>query len=477
MTRPLSVLITNAVLTGRTGTETFIRDLALGLAARGHRPMVYCPEPGTIADSLADAGIPVVRDPSAAPSRPDVVHGHHHAETVEALLAHPGVPGVFVCHDRIADTDVPPLLDRLVRYVAVDRNCLERLQAFDIPAERSAIVPNAVDLERFRPRGPLPERPARALVFGNNAGLLWSIEPITDACARRGIAVDVIGSGSTAAAAEPEALLGRYDLVFAKARCALEALAVGAAVVCCDYVGLGPLVTSANVERLREWNFGWRTLTEPHHVEQIVERIDAYDAADATRVRDFVRAHASLASSLDAYVSLYEQAIAESTGRQTPPRELARYLRTSVRALRRTNDVPPEALVPLDPAGRDAVVIDLRDAPTRVAPEAEFDALVDVTNPTSETLRTLIAYPLFLSYHWLDDATGATIEHDGLRSPIAQVAPGGSVRQRVRVRAPQAPGRFRLTVTLVYEYLAWFDAGGRCRADTVVEVTTAAGED
>ena len=40
-------------------------------------------------------------------------------------------------------------------------------------------------------------------------------------------------------------LTGDYDLVFAKARCALEAMAVGAAVVLCDTHGLGPMVTSA----------------------------------------------------------------------------------------------------------------------------------------------------------------------------------------------------------------------------------------
>lgn len=54
-------------------------------------------------------------------------------------------------------------------------------------------------------------------------------------------------------------MLGGYDLVFAKARCALEAMAVGCAVVLCDVGGLGPLVTRAQVQHLRRWNFGRRT--------------------------------------------------------------------------------------------------------------------------------------------------------------------------------------------------------------------------
>jgi hypothetical protein len=37
--------------------------------------------------------------------------------------------------------------------------------------------------------------------------------------------------------AKPEEILGGYDLVFAKARSAIEAMAVGTAVVICDRVG------------------------------------------------------------------------------------------------------------------------------------------------------------------------------------------------------------------------------------------------
>ena len=48
----------------------------------------------------------------------------------------------------------------------------------------------------------------------------------------------------------PEELLPKYDLVFAKARCALEAMATGCAVVLCDFAGLGSMV---NPERFPEF--------------------------------------------------------------------------------------------------------------------------------------------------------------------------------------------------------------------------------
>ena len=74
-------------------------------------------------------------------------------------------------------------------------------------------------------------------------------------------------------------------LVFAKGRAALEALAVGCAVVLCDAAGCGPLVTAADFDRLRPQNFGFRTLTEPVLTEGLLAQIERYDPEDAARVR------------------------------------------------------------------------------------------------------------------------------------------------------------------------------------------------
>src|SRR5437870_4081723 len=48
----LRVLITNITLATRTGTETYVRDLALGLARRGHHPVVYSTDLGDIAREI-----------------------------------------------------------------------------------------------------------------------------------------------------------------------------------------------------------------------------------------------------------------------------------------------------------------------------------------------------------------------------------------------------------------------------------------
>ena len=288
-----------------------VRDLALGLHAAGHRPAVYSPQLGKIAAEISRSGIPVVADLKNLSEIPDIIHGHHTLETVMALRRFPSVRGIFVCHDRLAWHDIPPLSARIHRYVAVDLNCRERFTLAGIADDRISVITNAVDTERFRLRPPLPAHPRKAVVFSNYAGTGTHLEPVTLACSRLGIELETIGSGSGTVSLQPEKVLGNYDLVFAKARCALEAMAVGTAVVLCDTSGLGPLVTSANVGQLRPWNFGMRLLTSPLDPELIMAEIRKYDARDSMAVSRYIRGNASLATGVEHYLSLYREVLSE----------------------------------------------------------------------------------------------------------------------------------------------------------------------
>lgn len=56
----LKVLITNLKLEGWTGTELFVRDVARGLLAAGHRPVIYSPHLGKLAAEIHKETIPFV---------------------------------------------------------------------------------------------------------------------------------------------------------------------------------------------------------------------------------------------------------------------------------------------------------------------------------------------------------------------------------------------------------------------------------
>jgi hypothetical protein len=309
----LRVLITNTTLATRTGTETYVRDLALALLRRGHAPVVYSPEMGEIARELRKGTVPVVEDLRDIGITPDCIHGNQAAELMTALLHFPGVPAVFFCHSWIGWPNVPPRFPRILRCVAVDDTCRDRLALeHGVGEERLRVLLNAVDLERFRPRTTqLPARPRRALVFSNTANDSTHLVAIREACERAGISLDVVGAEAGNSTSQPEMLLGQYDLVFAKARCALEAMAVGAAVVLCDMFGSGPLVTTAEFERLRRLNFGMRSLDRPIDAEVLSREIERYDAADAAEVSRRVRESAGLDSLVEEIIDLYREVIAE----------------------------------------------------------------------------------------------------------------------------------------------------------------------
>ena len=338
----LRVLITNYAMASRAGTELYVRDLALALQRRGHTPVVYTTEIGELGLSLRRATVPVVEDLDKISTPPDIIHGQHHVETMTALAYFTDAPAVFFCHGWRPWEERPPRHPRIYRYVAVDDTCRDRL-LFEggVSEEHTRVLLNALDLERFRPRAPLPEKPRRALVFSNN--VLDYVPVVREACARTGIALDVAGEYSGNLLEEPEKVLAEYDLVFAKARCALEALAVGASVVLCDAAGAGPLVTSLEVARLRRLNFGIRALSEEMRPDVLVREIERYDAADAAEVSRRIRAEADQEQSFDETIALYEEAIAEHARAPRDAAEegraVADYLRWVMSDIRRERHV------------------------------------------------------------------------------------------------------------------------------------------
>lgn len=331
MTDALKILLTNHSLSNRAGSELYVRDLATALQARGHRPIVYSPVLGSVAREIRSAAIPVVDNLDGLVTPPDVIHGHHHLETMTAVLHFPSVPALYVCHGWLPWEEAAPRFPRILQYVAVDDTCRDRLVCEEgVPEDRVRVLLNFVDLDRFRPRAPLPPRPARALLFCNDNGPHVAV--VREACAKAGIPLDAMGIGLGHGSETPETMLAGYDIVFAKARSALEALAVGAAVVVVGAHGLGGMVTASDVDRLRRLNFGIRALTRSLTSAAVLAEIERYDPTDAADVSRMIRATAGRDRTVDDWLSLYRAVLAEwstrpVTGPDEAGRAAARYLR------------------------------------------------------------------------------------------------------------------------------------------------------
>jgi cell division protein FtsB len=307
--RPLTILLVVAHLAERTGLCLYVRDLATELHRRGHRPIVYSSRNGAVAAQLRNSTIPVLDQLDAMAVAPDVIHGNNYFETLLALLHFPSSPAVFTCHGWASPKNQPPPHPRIRRFVPVDETCRDRLlYEHAVPPELIEVHYNFVDMARFAPRPPLPDRPSRALVFANSRLEPEHLQLITEECERRGVTLHVHGESTD----KPEILLRNYDLIFARGRCALESLAVGAALVVCGREGMGPMATTQNFDELRSMNFGMRALRSPVTREDVGRVLETYDAADAMAVSHRIRAQASLEDAVTKMLATYTAVIGEN---------------------------------------------------------------------------------------------------------------------------------------------------------------------
>lgn len=175
-----------------------------------------------------------------------------------------------------------------------------------IAREDVTLVLNGVDTKRFLP-GPAPATPPRrALAFAKNAEHVTAIRTV---CGQRDIDVDFIGAAVETQVDDPALVLPNYDLVFASALSAIEAMACLRPVIVCDGRGMAGMVDMARYEAWRPKNFGVAALNMPLSVERVAAELERFDPAEAARVGARVRKEAAREGWVDACVALYRRAM------------------------------------------------------------------------------------------------------------------------------------------------------------------------
>lgn len=308
----MNILITNIWLVNHAGTEVYVRDLAIALSGRGIHVEVYSPELGVVADEIRNAGIHITDSTDELVSIPDLIHAHHFIPTMDAIIRFPDVPVVYFLHDRRNPVDTPPKHRNIIKYVAVDYNCLDRLIIDNgIPEPSTAVLYNFVDVSRFNLREIFRDKPIKALVFSNTATQQNYFRTIKDTCLSLGIKTDGIGFNLRNSVRNPEQVLHDYDIVFAKAKAAMEALSTGAGVIVCDILGMAGMVTVENFEYFRKYNFGMKTLTRPIDPKLIIQEIEKYNVQDIKVAARMIREDAAMGPYLDKLLLLYNSVINE----------------------------------------------------------------------------------------------------------------------------------------------------------------------
>lgn len=291
----MRVLIAAREVAERTGAELYVAEVATGLHDRGHEVAVFAPTLGPLADGLRDLGIRIVDRLTSLEPAPDVVLGQGPLPVAATQARFPLVPMMVVGHGHTELWPRRVLADPSVRHVAgVSRVCVRSLLEQGAPPSLTHLLPNFVDTDRFGRRAPLPRRPARVLLFSNYATPGGYVTAVRSACDAAGLHLDVVGAGMGSSHTDPGALLGTYDIVLGKGRAALEAAAVGCAVVLCDFAGVGPMVTPESFDELRAMNFGFEALTETHGAAAVTAQLARYDPDASAVVCERLRSEASL---------------------------------------------------------------------------------------------------------------------------------------------------------------------------------------
>lgn len=322
-------------LAGTGGTESYVTTVGDHLQRSGHDVWVYAAEDGRTGDAARALGLRVTTDRRALPEEIDVALVNDSVVALELLDARSSAPQIYVWHSDIFDVQVPPQLDgvtsRIVTLYAEGRRKAESLAVSAPIVELS----HPVDCYRFQPQTPLGREP-RALTLGNYLGGERK-QILERACKRAGIELTSVGAQSENGVTDrPEDAFNRADIVFAKSKAAVEAMACGRAVFVFDAFGSDGWVTADSYERLAAGCFAGNKGGQTVEVEALVRALGEYDPAMGVVNRDLAVVNHSAIAHAAAIASLAEEVAAENGRRGEAQRhdvlfELARLARVNWR--------------------------------------------------------------------------------------------------------------------------------------------------
>jgi glycosyltransferase involved in cell wall biosynthesis len=308
----MRILFTNNTLARHGGTEVATLEIASRMSLLGHRPVVFSQLHGEVSKELNSRGIPVISDLTRLNEPPDIIHGHHHMETMMACLAFPDVPAIYVCHGWLPWEELPPNFPTIMSYIGVGDITRERIvTTVKLNGRPARIVPTFFDDDRFKPKEAISPKPRSALIF-NNALRPQDplVKAIETACRERSILVSAIGNNFQQSVRDPQLVLPRFDIVFAVGRSALEAMACNCAVIACDASGLAGMMLPGDAQTGHKNKLGLKArIPQKITPEDIGAQIDLYDPQNIHALGEEVRRKRTLSHAVESFTHIYEEAL------------------------------------------------------------------------------------------------------------------------------------------------------------------------
>ena len=278
----------------------------------GHEVRVFSAEPMASPEELRVVG--VERD---LPLAPDVVYSQDADAALLLADLYPLTAQVFASHGEGHDIWLPPQLAGIVaRVVVFDDRTAERVSAASLP-QGVVRLRRPVDLGRFKPRGPLPERPARARL--ELEGLSdYRLGMLQRACADARVETDG----------------GDADMVVGRGLAVLEAMAAGLAAYVYGDDGGDGWVTPERYPLLEADGFSGRAETSASDFETVRRDVDVYDPAMGPANRELAQAHDARRHAQE-LIALFDDVKVRREPVDAPLREMARLVRVEAATARR----------------------------------------------------------------------------------------------------------------------------------------------
>lgn len=230
----MKILMTNNRLDERGGSESYLETVAPELRRLGAEVVLFSPSLGAVADGFRRQGFLVVGSPDQVPDDIDVVHGQHSTSVAQVRSRLPEVPLVFVAHSWFVPIEDPAPELRPAALVACNDRVAARLRAFDLPGAAVHRLRQPVEISYADgPRTPPADVPRSLLVVSRR--MRNRMSEVERACERAGIAVRSLRGESD----DPRPDMRAADIVVASGRTALEAMALGRAVLLLDETVVG----------------------------------------------------------------------------------------------------------------------------------------------------------------------------------------------------------------------------------------------
>jgi hypothetical protein len=308
----------------------FTIEVVKELRNRGHEVAVFCPRPGDLAKIIFPSGVWVKSRLSEIPWEPDIIHGQHHLQAITALSYFVNVPAIYYCHGVRPWVEQVPLHSRIRNYVMMCEWMVSSTEMeFGVPRNRMTVIPNFVNMNRFSQVRKPPERPRRALLFGNKGFGESELLRLERACSEQGVSLEKVGYPYGNPQERPEAFLPDYDLVFAIGRCAVEAIACGCAVIPIVPGQAGQLIT---MENFQDWVFSnfspiYGTCATQIDAGWLRRELTKCSPTDTSKVSAKLRKEHDLHSAITKIESVYQAAIEDYKNNKDPiATEFAPYL-------------------------------------------------------------------------------------------------------------------------------------------------------